>query len=517
MSAEDLAHAREITLQDVFARSARIFSDRVAVVDDDGRHTYRDVEMRARKLAGGFKALGLRHGDRISILSEPRREFVETYIAATYVGLTVVALNTRLHDRELAECIQGSKPRLLLASGSLAPKVEGAIAGVEFTVGLDEPWRDGRLYSAFVAGSDPTAPDRAVRGEDIHNVLYTSGTTGRPKGAMISQRAAATRALRLAQWFRLTPEDGMIGWLPLFHCGGDESLYSTWLTGGRYAVFPKTDHVAMFERIQSDRLSWTLLLPGVLTGFLNHPKRNDYDLSSFRFAIGYANMMPQVITELTTALDISFFDAFGQTESSYLLAHDEVPARAVPSLRKQPSPLMDVRIVDDAMNDCPVGTPGECVVRGPSVMSGYLDEPEATADAFRGGWLHTGDVLVQNEDGTLTFTDRKKYLIKTGGENVYPAEVELVLAQHQAVQESCVFGIPDPHWGEAIKAVVVLRSGQHATPQEIAIHCRTQLAGFKRPRYVEFVDSAEIPRSTTGKILRGELAARGARDTERTE
>jgi fatty-acyl-CoA synthase len=257
-------------------------------------------------------------------------------------------------------------------------------------------------------------------------------------------------------------------------------------------------------------------LPGVLTGFLHHPRRAEFDLSSLRFAIGYANMMPQVVTELTTTLGISFFDAFGQTESSYLLAHDEVPAGATPSLRKQPSPLLDVRIVDEAMNEQPPGVPGECVVRGPSVMSGYLDEPEATAEAFRGGWLHTGDVLVRNEDGTLTFTDRKKYLIKTGGENVYPAEVELVLAQHEAVQEACVFGVADPHWGEAIKVVVVVRPGHTMTADDVVRQCRDNLAGYKRPRYVEFVEASDIPRSTTGKILRHELAARGTKESERT-
>lgn len=330
----DAARAREITLQDLFRRSALLHADRVAVVDDGGRHTYRDVEARARRLAGAIAARGLGRGARLAILSEPRREYLETYIAAAYLGVTVIALNTRLHERELAECIGGSKPSLVLASRELAPKIEGAIADVATVVGLDDPWRDGLRYDAFVAAGVPTDPDRAVRADDIHNVLYTSGTTGRPKGAMISQSAAATRALRLAQWFRLTADDGFIGWLPLFHCGGDESLYATWLTGGRYAMFPRTDHVAMFERIQSERLSWTLLLPGVLTGFLNHPRRAEFDLSSFRFAIGYANMMPQVVTELTTALGISFFDAFGQTESSYLLAHDEVPPGAVPSLRK---------------------------------------------------------------------------------------------------------------------------------------------------------------------------------------
>lgn len=479
-----------ITLQDVFTRSARLFANRIAVVDGGVRYTYRQIDVRARRIAGALRASGLGKGDRIAVLSEPRREFIELYIAAAYAGLTVVALNTRLHPRELAACIATAKPRRVFASPALGDLVPGAI------------------HLDAIPEADPLDPDRSVDGEDIHNILFTSGTTGVPKGAMISHRAAATRALRLAQWFRLTPDDGFIGWLPLFHCGGDESLYATWLTGGRYAVFPKPDPVAMFEIIQADKLSWTLLLPGVLTSFLHHPRRGEFDLRSLRFAIGYANMMPQVIQELCSTLDISFFDAFGQTETSYVLAHVEVKPGEAPTLRKHPTPLVDIRLVDADMNDVPLGTPGECVVRGPSVMSGYLDDPQATTEAFRGGWLHTGDVLVGNDDGTLTFVDRSKYLIKTGGENVYPAEVELVLASHPAVQEACVFGIPDAHWGEAIKAVIVLRPDHTATADELIAHCRGQLAGYKRPRHVEFVAAADIPRSTTGKILRDQLATR---------
>lgn len=493
--------AAGITLQALFQRSARIFADRVAVVDAaGGRHTYRAVEERARKLAGALEAMGLGRGDRIAVLAEPRPEFVETYIAAAYAGITLVGLNTRLHPKEIAVCIEGSKPRVIFASSALAPLLSEG--GVEDQIDFDTDYR------ALVDAATPIEPDGAVLPEDIHNVLYTSGTTGKPKGAMISQRAAATRALRLAQWFRLGPDDGFIGWLPMFHCGGDESLYATWLTGGRFACFPKADVGIMFERIASDRLSWTLLLPGVINAFVNDPRSANYDLKSLRFAIGYANMMPQLVAELTRKFDISFFDAFGQTETSYLLAHVEVPAGEMPSLRKWPSPLMDVRIVDDEMREQPVGVPGECVVRGPSVMSGYLDEPEATAEVFRGGFLHTGDVLVRNEDGSLTFTDRKKYLIKTGGENVYPAEVEQALASHEAVAEACVFGVADPVWGEVINAVVVFRQGQSVPSEDLIAHCRSLLAGYKRPRSVVVVDAADIPRSTTGKILRGELAAR---------
>jgi len=272
------------------------------------------------------------------------------------------------------------------------------------------------------------------------------------------------------------------------------------------APLSKADSEAMFRAIERHRLSWTLLLPGVLTDFLNHPRRGNYDLSSFRFAIGYANMMPDIIAQLTAACNIDFYDAFGQSEVSYLLAHGVSHPGERPSLRKQPAPLLDVRIVDDAMNEMPVGQPGECVVRGPSAMSGYLADPKANDDVFAGGWLHTGDLLRREPDGMLTYVDRKKYLIKTGGENVYPAEVEQVLARHPAVQEACVLGIPDSYWGETIKAVLVLRQNQQANATDIVAWCREHLASYKRPRLIEFVAPEQLPRSTTGKLQRHELA-----------
>jgi fatty-acyl-CoA synthase len=212
-----------------------------------------------------------------------------------------------------------------------------------------------------------------------------------------------------------------------------------------------------------------------------------------------------VVQRLTTECQADFYDAFGQTESSYLLAHGVVHPGEKPSLRKTPSPLMDVRLVDDAGEEVPVGVPGECVVRGPSVMSGYLDDPDATAAAFAGGWLHTGDLLVRHEDGTLSFVDRKKYLIKTGGENVYPAQVEDALLEHPAVQEACVFGMPDERWGETVCAAVVLQPGAALTVQEVTAWCRERLAGYQSPRQVRFMTAEQLPRSTTGKLQRHEL------------
>jgi fatty-acyl-CoA synthase len=511
------ARAAGYTVRDVFARAFRLYADRDAVTWDEGRLTYRELGERAARLAAALAGLGVTQGSRVAVLSETRPEYVETYAALASLGVTVLTLNIRLHPGELGYCIATGKPVALLASaaGAALVSASGAHAGGVSHFLCFDGERDGYLgYESLLTTAPAEVPDADVRPGDIHNVLYTSGTTGRPKGATISHGAAAVRGLRLAQWFGLTPDDGFIGWLPLFHCGGDESLYATMLTGGRFATFRKADPGAMFRLIERDRLSWTLLLPGVITDFLDHPDRDRYDLSSMRFAIGYANMMPRVVEQLTAACGIDFYDAFGQTETSYLLAHGISHPGETPTGRKVPAPLLDVRIVDEELTEQPAGVPGECVVRGPSVMSGYLDDPAATEEAFRGGWLHTGDVLVRHEDGTLSFVDRKKYLIKTGGENVYPAEVEQVIAAHDAVQEACVLGVPDARWGETVKAVVVRRPGAEVTAAEIVAWCRDRLAGYKRPRYVEFMTAEQLPRSTTGKLQRHELAKRPVRAEE---
>lgn len=501
------------TVDALFRQAFSVHADRIAVTSEHGQLTYRELGERTRALAAGIAGLGIGHGDRVAVLSETRPEYVETYAALARLGVTVVALNIRMHPAELADCVERSRPVALIVSGPLSGAVPEGLPSLRHRICFDDT-----SYTDLVAGSGaPTAVDPTVdiASSDVHNVLFTSGTTGRPKGAMISQGAAAVRGLRLAQWFGLTPDDGFVGWLPLFHCGGDESLYATMLTGGTYATFAKADVTAMFRLIERDRLSWTLLLPGVLTDYLNHPARAEHDLSSMRFAVGYANMMPRTIERLTTECGIDFSDAFGQTESSYLLANGWSRPGEAPSLRKSPTPLLEIKLVDADGAEVPDGTPGECVVRGPSVMSGYLDEPEATAAAFAGGWLHTGDMLARQPDGTLTFVDRTKYLIKTGGENVYPAEVELVLAEHPAVQEAAVFGVPDERWGETVVAVAVLVPGGEATAGELVAWCRARLAGFKCPRYVRFVPPEELPRSTTGKIQRHELAAQGVTDEER--
>lgn len=501
------ARASRFTVSDLWRRSVRLFGPRPALVAGDLTFSYSEVDRRTDRLARALADGGVRHADRIAVMARTRPEFIELYLAAGKLGAIMVGLNIRAHSNELAYCLELTRPRLLVA----APEFAGPLAGVAppdiHTWYLPEAVGDAdSAWERRMTAATQPPPEVEHDPEDIHCVLFTSGTTGLPKAAMVSERASVTRAHRCASWFGLAPDDGMVGWIPMFHTGGDECVKASLLSGGTFATLQRADPETLFAAIERYRLTWAAMLPGVLTDFLHHPRRTEYDLSSLRFGFGYANMMPSVVEEFTRTFDAVFWDCFGQTESSFVLALDAVSPGQIPTLCKRPAPLLDVRIVDEELREQPVGTPGECVVRGPSVMSGYLENPEATAEVFRGGWLHTGDVLVRNEDGTLTYIDRLKYLIKTGGENVYPAEIEQVLVAHPAVREASAIGVPHERWGETILAVVVLEVGAASTEPELIAWCRARLSGFKTPRSVRFLDEREVPRSGTGKILRDELA-----------
>ena len=505
----------DLSLASLMQRSARIFSANEAVVWPSGALSYRQLNEHANRFAHGLRALGLRRGDRLAVVSENRAEYIIAYLGSAKIGVTVVGVNIRWHPKEALHSLADTDPSGLLLSRAYEPllqELRGVLPRDLRIIHLD-PREDAHVptdvdYSEMMAAADDREPELSALGSDIHNILYTSGTTGYPKGAMISQRAAALRALGIAQWFHLDEDDGYVGWLPLYHVAGDESLYATLLTGGRYAVLPDSAPEPMFRMIERYHLTWTILVPGTVTGFARHPARPRYDLSSLRFAGGYGDLLTgEVLQEFTDTVGIPYYDAYGQTETSYLVAWYNTPTASVPTLRKRPAPLMTLRLVDEQMQDVPDGEVGELVVRGPTLMSGYWRNPDATAEAFRGGWLHTGDLLRRNPDGTLSFADRRKSLIKTGGENVYPAEVERVLAALPGVVEVCVVGVPDPEWGERVHAVIVVQEGVTLTRAAVDAACLSHLARYKRPRGVTFLTNVPLPRSTTGKIQRDSVRA----------
>lgn len=514
----------EISLADVLRRSASLYASNPAVVWPAGALTYRQLNEHANRFANGVTALGLRRGDRLAVVSENRAEYIVAYLGSAKIGVTVVAVNVRWHPTEALQSLADTDPRALLLSPAYEPllqQLRGILPRHLRIIHLDAeaatPTAFDVDYAHMMAGAEAQEPEALALGADVHNILYTSGTTGAPKGAMISQRAAALRAMGIVQWFGLSERDGFVGWLPLYHVAGDESLYATLLSGGRYAVLPTADPAPMFRMIERHRLTWTILVPGTVTAFARHPARTQYDLSSLRFAGGYGDLLTSaVLQEFTDTVGVPYYDAYGQTETSYLVAWFNTPPHTLPTLAKQPAPLCALRIVDEHMRDVPDGEVGQLVARGPTMMNGYWQNAAATAEVFRGGWLHTGDLMRRNADGTLSFTDRKKALIKTGGENVYPAEVERVLADLPGVLEVCVVGLPDPEWGERVHAVLVVQEGVRLTAEAVEAACLAHLARYKRPRGLTFLCNVPLPRTTTGKIQRDAVrdqVVRVARDS----
>jgi fatty-acyl-CoA synthase len=503
--------ARSIGIAQVFRASARQFADRIAVASEDGiALTYRELDELASRVAAFLCHRGVRRGDRVAVMSDPTPGYIAVNLAGAKLGVTVVGVNTRWAVADVRYGVEDSQAKLVFFSARYQDIVEEAVGLTDAVeLGLDSAGAGGALSLSRALGEVGTAPvEETGAPEDIHTIIYTSGTTGHPKGAMISQAAAAVRAMRLVSWFQLTPQDAFLGWLPLFHTSGEEPLNATFLSGGRYLSFRRANPDQLVDAVERRGGTWSWLLPGMFGEFLDAAHRTGASLSGLRFAGGYGNLLPARLIDDLVSRGAAFYDLFGQTETSLLVASNRIDSPGEREWKKLPTPFLDIQIVRSDGAPADLDEPGECVVRGPSVMSGYLNQPEATQEVFRGGWLHTGDLLQRTADGALRFVDREKYLIKTGGENVYPLEVEVVLNSHPDVAEACVVGVPDERWGETVKAFIVLRAGRTTDARELDTYCRARLAGFKRPRIVEFITAGEVPRSATGKIMRGPLAER---------
>lgn len=503
-----------VGIAQVFRQSARLYASRTAVASEDGTAlTYGELDALTDAVAVGLLEQGIRTGDRVAVMSSPCPEYVAVNIAGAKLGVTVVGVNTRYTPEEVGYCLDDSAARLFLFDPAFRSVAETA-TGMRDVVQLDLTEGSGGAVPSLrnlVDAAPSVAIPHEPSADDMHTVIYTSGTTGRPKGAMISQGAAAVRALRLSACFGLGPEDAYLGWSPLFHTGGEEPLNATIMSGGTFLTFRRADPHHLVDAIENRGGTWSWLLPGMMAEFMDAVRHAGASLRGYRFGGGYGNLLPSSLVDDLVSRGPGFMDLFGQTETSLLVASNLVDKPGERQWRKWPAPLMDVRILREDGTEAGVDEPGECVVRGPSIMSGYLNRPETNDEVFAGGWLHTGDVLARAEDGSLRFADRKRYLIKTGGENVFPAEVENVIATHPDVAEVCVVGVPHDTWGETVKAFIVVRPGATIGADEIAEYCRGRMAGFKRPRIVEFIGGDDLPRSVTGKIQRDKLVQRSDR------
>jgi len=475
-----------------------------AVALDDGARTltYAAFDARANCAARALLAQGVQPGDRIAVLAENRLEYLELAVAAARTGAILCALNWRFSLADLAHCVRLTRPMLLFVSDRHAPALADldldGIATVRF----------GDAYEALLAAATAQAPTPIVEPEDGFIILFTSGTTGASKAALISHRAEVARLTVGRIDSALSPGDGFVAWAPLFHMVALEHALHVLALGGTVHVVDGADIDRIVYLAETVPQWWLVLLPGIIDRVVEEMRKRDRPPAPIKIVGALADLVsPALVAETSRVFQAPYWNTFGSTETGMLpfagtrFAVGECPA----SLAKATNSLHLFKLVDEGGNEVARGEPGEVAVRGPTIFSGYWNADETNAHDFRGGWFHMGDVFVAREDGLYDYVDRVKYLIKTGAENVYPAEIERALLADSRVLEAVVVRRPDAKWGEVPVALVCC---QHPAPtaEELFALCRARLARYKQPKEIRFVASQnDFPRSTSGKIQRQEL------------
>lgn len=481
--------------------------DRIAVQDSAVRWTYTELRAVAHRYANLLLAHGCRPGDRVAMLSENRIEYVALLLAGAKTGITIVCLNWRQAPAELARCVQLVMPRLALVS----PRFAGLPGVFE---GVGQVFELGSGFDALLAQCSAAPPDLAPPDpEAILYILFTSGTTGVPKGACISHRALVARgAIGLMDGAQRRGA-AYIAWPPFFHMASADTSLNILSYGGKVIVM---DGVPMDELCRvlttEEDLGWVNLMPGMIDEVMAAMRARGLTPNRVDSIGSLPDLMPRVrIAEATTFFNAPFRNAYGSTETgpapggAGFLPIGVVPDDA--TMAKTQSSLCRVRLVDVDGNDVAPGEPGELLFRGPTLFSGYWGMPEDTAAALAGGWYRTGDVFVRDERGGLRFVDRRKYLIKSGGENIYPAEIEQLLTASPRVVDAAVVRKRHDRWGEVPVAFVVRRDPELDVEGVLAL-CRNRVAKYKLPNEVRFLDA--LPRNVTGKVARDELERRAA-------
>jgi acyl-CoA synthetase (AMP-forming)/AMP-acid ligase II len=493
--------AAQNTVASLFSAQARLHPGRVAVVDGERTLTYGALDERSRRLAGALASRGVGHGDRIALLAENRTEVLELFIAAARLGAIVACQNWRLKAPEIAHCVRLVGPKAAV----LSPKHADLLGGL-----VDEAIVLGDEYERLLAAASADHPPAEVDPEDGLLILYTSGTTGLPKGALLSHRAEIVRNMVVLAEFGVAPGDTFVAWSPLYHMGAVDSSLGTLMSGGKVITLGGFDPERLADLVAREEIGWLLLMPGMVGRFARVLAEKAIKPRGVKLCGVMADLVPpSEIAEITRLLGAPYANTFGATETGCPpCSASPIPIGVAPTrLSKQQSPFCEVRLVDADDRDVPDGAPGELAMRGPTLFSGYWNLPEASREEFRGGWFHMGDVFVRNADGMLDFVDRVKYLIKSGGENIYPAEIERVMFQDPRVAEAAVVRAKDARWGE-VPVAFVARRDPSLDEAALARLCRAELAGYKQPKGIYFIPLEAFPRSASGKIQRHELEAR---------
>ncbi len=492
----------ELNLASILTVSAEREPQRPAIRLGDARLAYADLDQRSARLATLLQQRGIGQGDRIGVMLPNVPEFPVAYFGVLRAGGIVVPMNVLLKRREIAFYLEDSGAKLLLAWHGFAGEAQEGAADAGAELVTVEP--EG--FAATLEGLAPAPGVADTDEDDVAVILYTSGTTGKPKGAELTH-ANLSRNAEISS--RTTCEVGagdvVLGALPLFHSFGQTvGMNASLRVGACLTLVPKFDPGEALETMQRDRVTHFYGVPTMFGALLHHPQRERFDTSALRTCItGGASMPVEVLRGFEEAFGCVVLEGYGLSETSPVASSNHPDMERKPGSIGTPIEGVEMRVVDEDDHPVPQGEVGEIVIRGHNVMKGYWQRPDATAEAMRGGWFHSGDLARTDEEGYFYIVDRKKDLIIRGGYNVYPREVEEVLYEHPKIREAAVVGVPHDEWGEEIGAAIVLHEGEELSPEEVSAFVKERIAAYKYPRVVWFLD--ELPKGPTGKILKREI------------
>jgi acyl-CoA synthetase (AMP-forming)/AMP-acid ligase II len=498
------------TLGDILRNNAYKFPDEAAYVHGDRVVTFGDHCDRANRLASALYRLGLRRQDRVSILSQNTLEFMEVFGACELAGYIAATVNFRLAPPEMLYILTDSAPRVLIFDrqySNTIGQIKDSLLNIETYICFGGPAPDWALdYETFLAGGDPGgAPTRPLPDEIMH-LIYTSGTTGRPKGVMRSHRGDIAVAQLMATELGLIVSDRLQLMMPVFHVGARFLQLGAHLRGARVVLHREFKPGEVIGTMVREKVTMTHMAPTMVQAVLNAPGIEEADLSSLHTICYSAAPMPvPLLRRGLKLLGPVFLQLYGMTEGGGTTLHkrQHKPDGSPEDLKRlgsigQAAPNVDVKIVDDEGRELPAGQPGEILTRTASHMVGYWNNSAATLAALRSGWYHTGDLGYLDDQGFLYLVDRKKDMIISGGENIYSREVEEALATHPAIHDVAVIGAKDEYWGETVCAIAVMSPGKTVSERELIEHCKTQIASYKKPKTIIFVE--DLPRLPSGKI-----------------
>jgi len=513
-----------VLLKDIVNRNARMYPNRTATVWGDIRRTFWEFKQRVNRITNALMDLDVVKGDRVAVLLRNCSPYLELHFAIPQGGMILVTLNYRNREKELTYVINNSGANTLILGSDyidIINAIRKDIPGVKNFISVEKKVVGYLEYEELLSRYPAKEPKAEISEDDVCALIYTSGTTGWPKGAMITQKNILTEAKNSHATIPLSPYDIGLNFFPYYHVGFVRS--TTYMAMGATNVCADFNPQLACELIERERVTQLAMTPAQVNLFANYPDIGKYDLSSARKVIcggGHTSLatLKKFFEVVSEDFEI-FWVTLGMTEACACLCGNTIRRemlgeidRKVSSFKaRKPSgvsvgwayPYCEVRIVDEKVKDLPPWEVGEIICRGDNVMKGYWRLPDATKETLRNGWLHSGDLGLFTDDEEIYVVDRKKDMILSGDENIYPAEVEEVLYFHPAILEAAVIGVPDEKWGETVKAIVVLKEGAKATAEEIIEYCKGRLSSYKKPTSVDFMD--QLPRNPSGKVLKTEL------------